>query len=184
MFIDAELKELRAKSAKNRRDSQRKRKAAMTSEELKAYNLQRKIKEGAQRKKREASMTSEELIIKRKMRAKQLSVRQKQRCLEDPSYKIAKNLRTRLRNAIKNNQKVGSAIDDLGCTVKELKKHLESKWQEGMSWDNYGYYGWHIDHIKPLVSFDLTNEREFKIANYYTNLQPLWAQENFTKGAK
>ena len=96
--------------------------------------------------------------------------------------KIGRNLRSRLNKAIKGNYKTGSAVRDLGCSIKELKKYLESKWQQGMSWDNYGE--WHIDHIKPLNSFDLEDEEQLKEACHYTNLQPLWAKDNLKKGSK
>jgi hypothetical protein len=102
----------------------------------------------------------------------------------DIQYKLGKNLRSRLRNAIQGNYKVGSAVKDLGCTIDELKTYLESKFKLSMTWDNYGYYGWHIDHIKPLASFDLTNRQQLLEACHYTNLQPLWANENLTKSDK
>jgi hypothetical protein len=92
---------------------------------------------------------------------------------------MTKNLRKRLNFAIKNNQKSGSAVKDLGCTVQELKIYLESKFTEGMSWDNYGK--WHIDHIIPLNSFDLSDLEQLKKACHYTNLQPLWAEANLAK---
>jgi len=112
------------------------------------------------------------------------------RMQEDTNYKLRYTLRGRISSAIKNRSKVGSAIVSLGCSIPELKGHLEGlfyhhpKTKEKMSWDNYGYYGWHIDHIIPLVSFDLENREEFLRACHYTNLQPLWAKENFSKGAK
>lgn len=99
---------------------------------------------------------------------------------EDINFKIKNNLRTRLWHAIKNNQKVGSAIEDLGCSIEELKKHLESQFQEGMNWGNYGE--WHIDHIEALANFDLTNYSELRKACNYSNLQPLWAEDNLKKG--
>ena len=79
---------------------------------------------------------------------------------------------------------MGSAVRDLGCSVEELKRHLEKQFQPKMNWENYGLYGWHIDHIKPLVNFDLTNREQFLEACHYTNLQPLWAEDNLSKGAK
>lgn len=99
-------------------------------------------------------------------------------------FKLNKLLRSRLNHAIKNNQKAGSAVSDLGCSINELKIHLECLFQPGMAWDNYGLKGWHIDHIKPLSSFDLSDSEQFKEACHYTNLQPLWAKDNLRKSDK
>lgn len=98
--------------------------------------------------------------------------------------KIATNLRNRLNRAIKGNYKAGSAVRDLGCSVDDFKQHLESKFQPGMSWDNYGRKGWHIDHIVPLNAFDLTDHEQFKRACHHSNLQPLWAKDNILKSDK
>lgn len=98
-------------------------------------------------------------------------------------HRLSKILRSRLNCAIKDN-KGGSSIEDLGCSIEELKTHLESKFQEGMTWDNHTKDGWHIDHIIPLSSFDLTIPEELKKACHYTNLQPLWAKDNLSKGNK
>ena len=73
-------------------------------------------------------------------------------------------------------------MSDLGCTIPELKQYLESKFQEGMTWENWGVHGWHIDHIIPLSSFDLADRDQLLTAFHYTNLQPLWAQANWSKG--
>jgi len=99
----------------------------------------------------------------------------------DIQFKLTQNLRARLNSAIKGNYKAGSAIKDLGCTVEQLKQHLESKFQSGMTWDNWALDGWHIDHIKPLASFDLTDRKQLLEACHYTNLQPLWAKDNLSK---
>jgi len=90
-------------------------------------------------------------------------------------------LRNRLRCAIKRNLKTGSAVKDLGCTIADFKSHIESLWQDGMNWNNWTTNGWHIDHIKPLRDFDLTNPEELKRACHYSNLQPLWADDNYKK---
>jgi hypothetical protein len=102
----------------------------------------------------------------------------------DIDFKLKLNLRSRLRITLKNNYKSGSAISDLGCTIDELKSYLESKFQPGMSWDNHGIHGWHIDHIKPLASFDLSDRKQMLEACHYTNLQPLWAKDNLSKSDK
>ncbi len=100
----------------------------------------------------------------------------------DLNFRLAKILRSRLYCAINNNQKNGSAVDDLGCSIEELKRYLESQFQEDMSWDNYGK--WHIDHIKPLCLFNLSDKIELMEACNYNNLQPLWAKDNLQKGKK
>lgn len=98
----------------------------------------------------------------------------------DINFKLKNYLRNRLYCAIKAKAKKGSAVTDLGCSVEFLKEYLTIKFQDGMSWDNYGK--WHIDHIKPLASFNLEARVEFLSACHYTNLQPLWAQDNIKKG--
>lgn len=72
----------------------------------------------------------------------------------------------------------------LGASFDDVKAYLESRFLPGMSWDNYGPNGWHIDHIKPIASFDLLDPEQVKQAAHYTNLQPLWALDNLCKGAK
>ena len=102
----------------------------------------------------------------------------------DPKYKIKKNMKRRVNLALKDQGiiKDKSLVNYIGCSVSYLKKYLESKFIEGMSWSNYGK--WHVDHIKPCASFDLTNEQELKDCFHYTNLQPLWALDNIKKGYK
>lgn len=101
---------------------------------------------------------------------------------ENINYRLITILRKRLLIALKHNQKRGSAVKDLGCTIEEFKVYLESKFQPGMNWSNQGK--WHIDHIIPLSKVDLTNYEEFKKATNYTNLQPLWAIDNIKKSNK
>lgn len=102
----------------------------------------------------------------------------KDRYANDLDFRIRCILRARIRNAIKKGR-AGSAVKDLGCSVQELKQHIESKFRTGMSWKNFGE--WEIDHIIPLSSFDLSKRKEFLKAAHYTNLQPLWRKENCSK---
>jgi len=104
----------------------------------------------------------------------------------DVIYKLRRVLRKRFKSALKAKgvRKDCSIINIVGCDIKFLKQYLESKFKEGMSWDNYGQFGWHIDHIKPCNSFDLSNIEEQKKCFHYTNLQPLWWKENLTKWSK
>lgn len=112
-----------------------------------------------------------------------LNLKQKKRKNKDINFKLACNLRNRLGKAIKFNYKIGSAIKDLGCTIKQLKQHLQNQFQKGMTWNNWAPKGWHIDHIIPLCQFDLSNREEFLKANHYTNLQPLWVKEHNIKSS-
>ena len=104
---------------------------------------------------------------------------------EDPNYRITKNLRSRLRRALKGSNKSAITMKLIGCSVFELWKHLEShpSWEAWMTRENYGKT-WHVDHIKPCASFDLTCSNQQRICFNYTNLQPLEAIENMKKGAK
>jgi len=126
------------------------------------------------------SKNKEHMRVYRKSRAEINRKYWKERRAKDAVFRIKNNLRNRL-NAVLN-AKNSSATKLVGCSWKEFRAHLESKFTEGMSWDNYGKNGWHLDHVKPLDAFDLTKEGEIKKACHYTNLQPLWAIDNLKKG--
>lgn len=102
----------------------------------------------------------------------------------DPEYKLWCNIRNRTSYYIKleNINKNSTTYELIGLTPNELKFYLESKFTEGMSWENYGLYGWHIDHIIPLSSAK-TEDEIYKLC-HYSNLQPLWAEDNLKKGNK
>ena len=100
----------------------------------------------------------------------------------DPQFRLAHILRRRLSHALKGTAKSARTLELLGCPIDHLVRHLESKFQPGMSWGNQGE--WHVDHIRPLASFDLTDPHQQRQAFHWTNLQPLWAAENIRKNAK
>ena len=110
----------------------------------------------------------------------------KNRQKEDLNYKLVCNLRTRLYSALKNKQKKGSAVKDLGCSIDFLKQYLQSQFLPSMTWNNWGKGPdmWNIDHIVPLSSFDLTDREQLLKAVHYTNLQPLWEPDNLQKSSK
>jgi hypothetical protein len=101
------------------------------------------------------------------------------------NYGIGDKLRSIVRNTFKNKtSKIQESNNELlGCSINEFKKHLESKFSNGMSWDNYGSGGWHIDHVLPCAVYDLKDPDEQKKCFHYSNLQPMWAIENFDKNA-
>lgn len=95
---------------------------------------------------------------------------------------LKERLRQRIRNTVTKGYKSASSLKLLGCDIEFFKKHLQKQFTEGMSWDNYG--DWHIDHIIPCDSFDLTIPEEQAKCFHYTNCQPLWAKDNIIKGNK
>lgn len=101
----------------------------------------------------------------------------------DPNYKLAARVRGRIFEILKG-KPTKKSLELLGCSVEFYKAYLEAKFEPGMTWENNTNDGWHIDHIIPLNSFDLSNEEEIRKAFHYTNTQPLWAKDNIRKHAK
>lgn len=107
------------------------------------------------------------------------------RIKRDLNYKVRHILRQRIVVTICRGKKIDKAyktIELLGCSIQQAREHIEKQFKEGMTWENHGTHGWHIDHIIPCAKFDLTDPEEQKKAFHYTNLQPLWAEENLKKG--
>jgi hypothetical protein len=102
----------------------------------------------------------------------------------NPHEYMVKRMRSRIATAMKRYAKgytkTGSTMQYLGCTAAELCRYIESMFKPRMTWQNYGK-AWHLDHVIPCASFDLTQEHERHRAFHYTNLQPLWAKENIRK---
>ena len=109
---------------------------------------------------------------------------QNERKKRDPAFKLECNLRCRVYHALKKDDanKTDKTMKLVGCTPNFLKGYLEAKFTDGMTWGNHGM--WHVDHIRPCSSFDLTKEEEQKKCFHYKNLQPLWGADNLEKGAK
>jgi hypothetical protein len=99
---------------------------------------------------------------------------QKEKCRTDINFRLTRNLRSRMKYALNNNAKANKTIHILGCSIPFLKDYLQSKFLPTMTWENYGRY-WHIDHIIPCSSFNLSKKEEQEKCFHYTNLQPLFA---------
>jgi hypothetical protein len=101
-----------------------------------------------------------------------------------PRKRVGHRIRTLLKNQLTANggRKAAKTEMLLGCSLAKAQSHLESQFSLGMTWDNHGE--WHIDHIRPCASFDLTDPEQQKECCHYTNLQPLWAAENLAKSDK
>lgn len=98
--------------------------------------------------------------------------------------RLESQIRCRTAIAIKGGPKLGKYEQYIGCSTEDLKRHLENQFRSGMTWENWGRGGWHIDHVLPVSSFDLSDPEQFFKAFHYTNLQPLWERENLSKGSK
>lgn len=99
-----------------------------------------------------------------------------------PLYRLKGTLSCRLRTALRGATKSASTVELIGCTVAELRDHIQQQFAPGMHWNNHG--AWHIDHIQPCDSFDLFDPDEQRRCFNYRNLQPLWAKDNLRKSNK
>ena len=109
---------------------------------------------------------------------------QKNKYKNNPQYRVSINMSSQIRQSLKDG-KGGAAWEKLvGYSLKDLMKHLESLFEDGMTWENYGE--WHIDHRKPQswFKYDSYDSIIFKECWAIENLQPKWASENISKGNK
>lgn len=98
------------------------------------------------------------------------------------SYYFAKILRSRVYHVLKGVKKSAPTLALLGCSLSQFRAHLQSQFKRGMHWNNYGKR-WHIDHIVPCYSFDLSKPEQQRKCFHYSNLRPLWAELNLKKRA-
>jgi hypothetical protein len=138
------------------------------------------FKEYNENRKEQLKEYRKEYFQKNKKRINEKAKLDKQR---NPNIKIAHSLRNRIIKVLNGSTKKDSTFNLLGCTIAEFKLYLESQFTETMSWENYGSI-WHIDHILPCASFDLSEESQQRLCFNYRNLQPLLAHDNLVKGKK
>lgn len=105
-----------------------------------------------------------------------------ERRARDVGFDMVHRLRNRVKMAFARGNRSARFWDLTGCTIAELLEHIERQFTDGMSWENRGE--WHVDHIRPCASFDLTDPAQQRECFHFTNLQPLWAKDNFAKGSK
>jgi len=113
---------------------------------------------------------------------KRRNARRKKRYHTDPLYRIKKILRNRIWHALKGKNKSAKTMTLLGCSYTHAQNHLAKQFLPGMTWENHGT--WHIDHMMPCASFDLTDPEQQRQCCHYTNLQPMWGKENMSKKDK
>ena len=129
---------------------------------------------------REKKNASQRKRNKRPEYKKKRRARENKQYHTDPLYRIKKILRARLRHALKGKNKSAKTMTLLGCSYTHAKDHLEKQFLPGMTWENQGK--WHIDHMMPCASFDLSDPEQQRRCCHYTNLQPMWGTENISKG--
>jgi hypothetical protein len=101
----------------------------------------------------------------------------------DPLFKLRRLLRDRIYKVISNKKVTSKTKELLGCSFEYVKQYLQNKFIFNMTWENHGEI-WEIDHIKPVSLFDLTDEKQQKECFHYTNLQPLFKNDNRKKSNK
>jgi len=122
--------------------------------------------------------------LRRRERRIELAAYMRHKRQSDPAFAIADRLRRRINGLIAKSSasKAGGLVEVSGCTLAELVIHIERQFLPGMSWANRRL--WHIDHIIPCSAFDLTDESQQRVAFHFTNLRPIWAEQNHRKHGK
>lgn len=115
---------------------------------------------------------------RRRRKNKKNEERRKRRAERDPTYKLTKAMRARTNQVLRCVRKTDGHAKLLGCDREHLRKHIEVRFQPGMTWENYGLDGWTVDHITPCAAFNLSDPEQQRVCFHYTNLQPLWSWEN------
>lgn len=180
----------KGQATRKRAEASDKRKAYLKSEARKIaqkkYNQSKKNKicqKRYQENNKEKIKFSQRKFRKSK-KSKILQTRyRKNKLITSIQFRLICNLRKRLWSAVRYTLKSGSAVRDLGCSIEQLKLHLESQFLPGMAWNNYGNKEgqWSIDHIIPLSRVDLTDREQLLKVVHYTNLQPMWHIDNLKK---
>ena len=163
---------------KERKKAHYQQNAEKKKEQMKAYREQNREKINERQK------------AYRKQNRDKMRIYERNKRKTDLNYKLSDNLRRRVRKVLDGKCKSKKTMDLIGCSADFLKKYLENQFQPGMSWNNYGNPNgdhsecWHIDHVLPCASFDLSDPKQQQKCFHYSNLQPLWAKDNISKGAK
>ncbi len=110
----------------------------------------------------------------------------KERVKKDENYRLRCYLSQWCSSLIKKHKGIKKTKTEelLGCSFNEFKEYISKKFEPGMNWNNHTYHGWHLDHIIPCCSFDLSKKEEQQKCFHYTNFQPLWWYDNLKKSDK
>jgi len=174
-------KEQRNAKSKAYRDSHKKEAAAYkkaTKEKYAEYN------KDYGKKWRDENKESQQAYFKKhyQKNKKTIHARDQARRRKNPKEKVLYNMRTRINKALKFGIKSKRTMELVGCTIDEMKSHLENQFDENITWENNTLDGWHVDHIVPCAVFDMSDPIHQLRCFNYRNLQPLWGSENISKG--
>jgi len=152
--------------------------------ECRNYNLRQKYVKNDNYSEKLKNKSQKYYYDNRKKCIKSSQEYKKTREKNDKLWLIKKRVKRRIYDIMRkeNWEKTGEKDQYIGCTYEELKRHLESQFLPGMTWDNNTANGWHLEHIIPMAL--ASNYDEAARLNHYTNLKPLWAKDNIKKGAK
>jgi len=139
------------------------------------------VKKSAYKKRHREHIAAHDSAYRRAHRA-EINAHKRRRIQTDVLYRLACNLRKRVSNALDGRTKSAPTLALLGCSVDKCRAHLERQFVDGMSWANRT--AWHVDHIRPVASYDLSDPLQQRACFHYSNLQPLWARDNLVKGAR
>ena len=173
------VKELKRKYRVENKDS-------VTASNRKQYEANREERIEYQRDYRDSNKESikERRDKRREENREEMNARERRWAREkrqtDPDFVLKLRLRNRLNAALKGNRNEGSAVRDLGMTIPEFRRCIESLFDDHMTWDNHGRY-WHLDHIFPLNAANLDDRVEFLAVNNWRNIQPLESIANLEK---
>lgn len=162
----------------------------LNSEEYKLFLIESKKKDKIRKKKwadKNRDLINEKARSKPRKKPspdkiKQYKKKDYDKIMNDPYKKFIHYARVRIYDCFKE-KKNFSIKGVIHFTHDDFVIHISSLFKDNMSWDNYGKNGWHIDHIRPLASFDLNNEKDLNEAFSLQNLQPLWSSDNCSKGS-
>jgi hypothetical protein len=148
-------------------------------EQQKGYNLKNpEIKKERDKKYR---LKNKEFYKKWRLENKEhIRNYERNRYQTDVNFKLRKICRNRIRKALKGATKSAATMELIGCTIDELRRHMESKFEPWMNWENHGL--WDVEHIKAMSKFDLTDSEQQRACCHWSNLQPMEHIANIKKG--
>ena len=161
----------------------REKKYYIKNKEKIAVKRKKYMKENYEKNKKKIKAQQKKYTTKPETKAK-MNKKHKERYKKDPEFRLRKNLRSRLRHALKAQgiKKTKATMDLCGCSLPTLKRHIEKQFTDDMSWNLRSSF--HIDHIVPCSAFNLSNEIEQGACFWFRNLQPLTPSVNISKNAK